>query len=53
MRTKIGLAAATAAFVLAAAAASIAAEIDDGIKDGTHGYTPNITYAMGSAPIVC
>ena len=37
MRTKIGLAAATAAFVLAAAAASIAAEIDDGIKDGTHG----------------
>ena len=31
---------ASAAFVLAAAAAAFAAEIDDGIKDGTHGYTP-------------
>ena len=31
---------ASAAFVLAAATAAFAAEIDDGIKDGTHGYTP-------------
>ena len=43
---------ASAAFVLAAATAAFAAEIDDGIKDGVHGYTPK-HYVQPPEPEVC